>query len=523
MPIYRIPAVGKFGLVQDLSAHELPPSVWTDGLNMRAVDGSMVQFLGHGEVYPSAPILPYHVMQVNVGGTRYWLYAGAAKAYAVTGATGSTVHTNITKQSGGVDVNYAGQPNTWTSTSLSGIPIFNPGNATIAPQSWDLNTADRMTDLANWPANFFCKSLRAYKSQLVALNLTKAGVNLPMTLRWSHPADPGSVPASWDITDPTKDCGETDLAEGGDPIIDGLQLGGTFVIYKEQSVWRMDYTGGAFVNSFTKVLGTSGALNRNCVVEIDGYHVVLTGSDVIVHDGQSARSVLDSQMRRTLFRLLDSTNYTRSFIFKNPFVNEAWICFPQAGSTVPDLALVWNYKDKTCTFRQIPNLQHANFGPVEVGLSAPWSADASPWAADTTTWNGAEFTPDSARVLMASNDQKLFLLDSSAYFDTTQPTSFLERRGLNLGMPERMKTITAIRPRIYGSAGEQVTVKVGGGDDPFAPPTYTATSTFTIGSTITCDVLATSRYPAVRFENNGSAYAWRLDSYDIEFEDGGAF
>ena len=56
-----------------------------------------------------------------------------------------------------------------------------------------------------------------------------------------------------------------DLAEGYDPIVDGLSLRDTFIIYKQASVWRMDYVGGTYVMRFSKVLGTSGAMNRNCV------------------------------------------------------------------------------------------------------------------------------------------------------------------------------------------------------------------------------------------------------------------
>jgi len=479
-----------------------------------------LQFYGHGEVYAGAPIVPYHVMPVNVGSERHWLYAGASKVYDVTSATGSPVHTNLTQQDTGVDLDYAGSPNQWTSTTLSGIPILNPGNLTIAPQQWDLDIGNRLKDLDNWPSSTYCKSLRTYKSQLVALNVTKSGQNYPFMVKWSHPAPPGAVPVTWDETDTTKDAGEVDLAEGGDPVMDGLQLGGTFIVYKEQSVWRMDYTGGPFVEQFTKVLGISGAMNRNCIVEVDGFHFVLTGSDVIVHDGQSARSVLDKQSRRSLFQSIDAQSFGRCFVFKNPFLNEVFVCFPEAGQTVPNKALVWNYKDSTVSFRDIPNLHHANYGPVEVGLSQPWSGDSAPWNSDITAWNSAEFTPDTARVMMASSDQKLFLLDSSTTFDGTIPSAFLERRGLSLGNPDKRKLIKGIRPRIMGNPGETVLVRVGGAEDPYSDPVYGEAMTFTIGSTVSCDCLVDSRYPAVRFES-GNAYQFRLDSFDMEVELGG--
>ena len=67
-------------------------------------------------------------------------------------------------------------------------------------------------------------------------------------------------------TDATKDAGEVDLSDGGDPIVDGLQLRDSFMIYKETSIYRMDYIGGTSIFAFNKVVGTSGALNKNCIM-----------------------------------------------------------------------------------------------------------------------------------------------------------------------------------------------------------------------------------------------------------------
>jgi hypothetical protein len=60
-------------------------------------------------------------------------------------------------------------------------------------------------------------------------------------------------------------------------------------------------------------------------------------------------------------------------------------------------------------------------------------------------------------------------------------------------------------------------VLVGSGDDPYADPTYADAMTFTIGSTISCDCFVTGRYLAIRIES-ATAYQWRLDSFEIEYE-----
>lgn len=598
MPLVKFPNCGRVGIVKDLSQHELPLEAWTDGANVRFLDGYAQQFLGHAPLYGSPSVAPLHVLPVNAGGRRWWLYAGAAKVYGVTAVGDVDQHVNLTRtkteielryapgqpfgalginagtvgiggeafaglQPGALnnaqsthapapnfslsalqpgllpanaptgqtatlvavvavnDDNYSARPNQWTSTVLGGIPILNPGNLVDPPQQWNLDAGARLRTLDNWPAGWFCKSLRTYKSFLVALGNTDDRGSLPLLVKWSAAAEPGAVPATWDGSDRTREAGEADLAEGGDPIIDGLQLRDSFMIYKEQSVWRMDYVGGEYTMRFQKVLGVSGAMNRNCVVELDGWHFVLTGSDVVIHDGQTATQVLDKQARRALFQDMDVDAQDRAFVFKNPFLNEVFICYASVGYSVPNRALVWNYKDKTVAYRDLPSVHHANYGPVASVSGDTWESDNDPWSSDMTLWNGPAFTPDTVRVLMASDGGKLQMLDASASFDGAMPAAFLERRGLSYGTPEQVKMVRSLRPRIRGNPGDTVTIKIGGQDDPFAEPLY-ETMTFTIGVDLKVDCFVTGRYIAI-WIGSGTAYQWRLDSLDLDIVTMGAY
>lgn len=513
---------GAIGVIKDLSQEKLPLNAWTDAGNMRFLDGSARQFLGHGPAYDAPAVEPLHLVPVTVGPDSLWLYAGAQKVYAVSTATGEAVHTNLTRQTAGADANYAGAANAWTSTSLSGIPILN--NGIDLPQQWNLDTGTRLKALDNWPADMRCQVIRAFKVFLIALNITKAGAKLPFLVVWSNPADPGGVPTSWAFDDEASESGKTDLPDGGDQIIDGLALRDSFMIYKEQSVWRMDYTGGAYVFSFRRVLGASGAMNRNCIVELpEGLHFVLAGSDVFVHDGQSATSVLDKSARRALFEDMDVEYNHLSFVFKNPYLNEVFVCYAAIGSTVPNKALVWNYKDRTIGYRDLPNVNHAAYGPVNNSLSDSWASDPDPWDTDFTPWNAPGFVPNLSRVLMATSDKELFLLDASATFNGEVPNAYLERRGLTFDEPERMKRVTSIRPRIAGTPGGTVRVKIGGHmSDPEADPQYLLDAEFVIGQTTVIDCFVEFRFVSVRFET-GTAAQWKLDSYELEVQRGGRF
>lgn len=420
------------------------------------------------------------------------------------------------------DTGYLMAPNEITSTLLSGVPIINPGNLTDPPQRWNLDAGSRFQTLDNWPANTFCKALRAYKSYLIALNVTQGGQHFPYMVKWSAPADPGSVPITWNPKDKTNDAGQYDLAETNGHVIDGMPLRDMFMIYKEDSIWRMTPSGNALIFNFQKVAGTSGALNRNCIVDLDQYHLVLTGNDVILHDGQTVTSILDKQARRALFDDFDVEATGRAFVVKNPFFNEAWVCYASVGSSIPNKALVWNYVDRTVSYRELPSVHHANFGTLDGVLGDSWAADSDPWESDMTMWNGPDAVPNTSRVLMASNDPALYLLDTSATFNGVKPSWHLERVGLALGKDDQRKLIRGIRPRITGNVGETVIVQVGGSEDPYTPPVYDPPMTYTIGQTLACDCFVDARYPAIRF-SSGTAYFSRLDSYDIDVVPSGSW
>ena len=508
MPIVKIGPAGQLGVNKDLSTHDLPVNAWTDVENVRFQSGYAKQALGYKEIYPTIPIVPLHIVPVIVSGSRYVVVAGTGKIYCVNGST----WTDITRASGG---DYTAGVNEWTSTLLSGIPVLN--NGTDAPQFWTLSTGADFAPLTAWPANTTCKSVRAFRNYLIALNVTKAGTNYPYMVKWSDAADAGTVPASWDETDPTTDAGENDVAADGGAVVDGGALRNDFIIYKSNSIWRMSYIGGDLIFSFAPIFQNDGILTKNCWAEIDGAHFVVTGSDIIIHDGQGKVSVANDATRAYFFGDIDADNYGRAFVFKSPYSNEVAVAYPSSGSTYCDKLMVYNTVTKTLSFRSVPNLTHANSGLFEASASQSWDSDTDTWDSDATTWGDIDFTPDSARTVWASADQALYMSDSGYLFDGASPDATLERIGLSFGQPEAVKLVKGIRPRITGETGSTVIVSVGSTTDPAATPTNYVDMTYTIGSTLKCDCLKSGRYIAIKF-STGTAKYWTLESYDVEID-----
>lgn len=518
MPTIRVPNAGSVGLIKDLSQTELPINAWTDAQNIRFLDGSAWQFYGYSQAYNTAEVVPYHILPIVKGTARYWLYLGLTKAYATTITAGAAVHTDLS------GATYGATANSWTSTLLGGIPIIN--NGVDKPLQWDLNLANNFATLSNWDATSgatVCKAMRGYKNFLVALAPTIGGTVYPFMVKWSHPAVPGAVPTTWDKDDAAADAGQADLAQGYDPIVDGLELRDSFIIYKEASVWRTTFGGGQGIFRFEKVLGTTGAMNRNCIVEVDGYHAVFAGYDCIVHDGQSAKSVLDAVARRWLYQNIDVTNAGLCFVMKAPFFNEVLFCFPGVGAAYCNKAIVWNWKENTVSPRDLPPTFCGAAGPVDNGLGSSWAQNTQSWAATIRSWNAGGLTPSLGRAMIGGTGPKLYLLDGTTDFDGALPSAYLERRGLHADVPEQIKLPTLIRPRIKGSQGRTINVKVGVQEDPWDEPTWSAAMPYTIGETRELDVAEidgdqiSGPYLAVRFESD-TAYEWRLDSYDIDVE-----
>jgi len=165
----------------------------------------------------------------------------------------------------------------------------------------------------------------------------------------------------------------------------------------------------------------------------------------------------------------------------------------------------------------LPNLNHANMGMVDNSLNSTFDSDSAPFESDLTLFDGGDFTPSTVRVMMASNDNKLFMLDASSSFDGQLPEAYLERRGLSFGAPDKRKLCRGIRPRIVGSTGYTVKFQIGASDDPYAEPTYGEVMTHTIGTTVANDCFVDGRYLAVKMIT-GTGYQFRLDSYDLDIE-----
>jgi len=514
--------VGSMGLNKDLSRHDLDEKFVTDSNNVRFREGSAELFGGYDEIYATPSAVPYHIQPVFVGTTRYLLYASKQRVYVVNGST----HTSITRQTASVDVLYdADETVLWNGGVLNGIPILN--NYNDVPQMWNpVATTTKLAALTAWDTDLRAKVIRPYKNYLVALFIKDTSTDpdtiYPHRVLWSNAATAGTVPDSWDITDATKDAGETDI-EGEDRIVDGLTMGDNFIIYKKRSTYLMQFIGGQYIMRFQRLFSESGAMSQDCVVDLDGAHVVLGVSDLYIHSGDQVQSLLTGKMRKWLFGDMDSQYYEYSFLVKSIHTNEIWVCYPTVGSSTCDRALVWNYKDSTFAVRDLPSVRAGTNGFVESSLSYGWEAETTTWETVDKAWAVAATIPDEQRLIFASpTNSKIYLAESTQLNDGSYISASMERRGLSLGQPEIRKLIKSVRPRFSSDSVATVQISVGSSDDVYGTYTWTVPQDFVIGTDYKVDLFANGRYFAYRVTSD-AALGWRFEGLDFDIDPAGSW
>src|SRR5687767_14481194 len=124
MPEVDINDIAKIGAVADTPAYMLPPEAWTQALNMRVVDDGLESLPGWEQIFGTPSVVPHFGTSVTTASATFILYTSLTKAYGYDG----TSHTNITRQSAGVDVDYTASDTTqWNGTLLGSVPILNNG------------------------------------------------------------------------------------------------------------------------------------------------------------------------------------------------------------------------------------------------------------------------------------------------------------------------------------------------------------------------------------------------------------
>ncbi len=511
--------IGKYGIISDTPACELPENAWTFLQNVTVRDNVIEKAPGYEKVH-SPSFVPYALFPAPIAGQNYWVYLGTAAAKAFF----STLSADITRVSGP----YTGTEfDLWNGGMFNGFPYFNNGKD--LPQVWgSIDLAQKLVDLPNWPTGTYAKVIRSFKNFMVALNVSEGGVWNPRMLMWSNSAAAGAIPSSWDYTDATLDAGMQVLNEGEDALIDCCQLGDANVVYTETQTWLQSLSGDKLIFNFFKRYNF-GLLTQNCAKSFKGIQFAVTQDDIVTHNGSGDPvSVVDSRMRRWIFSNLTSSVFQISFVMKNDRNREMWFCFPYGGGGLINMAAIWNWRDDTWTLRDLPDIRagcDSLYNPgatndlCDAGSAGSIDTDTDPFG-DTTRTASAEV------IMMAPRSTEGIYRYNFEYTEAgIDYVSLVERTGLSLAGynsdgdlvsdPLVEKLCTAVWPRIEAAAGTQIYVQLGCQENEEAQVSWTTATLFTVGMDEKLDLYKTGRFFAVRFFEIGHV-PWKLKGYALD-------
>ena len=411
------------------------------------------------------------------------------------------------------DISYTGK----TATKFTGIGRGENGTTAA-------------THLDNAPAfvNVYSKSIRAFRSFLVALNINRGGVDYPRLVKWSTEAGLQDIPSSWNETTSTVDAGEYELADTKGDILDGLQLRDTFMIYKEDATYSMSYVGTPFIFSFRQLSPTIGAISKNCVAEFDGGHAIFGKGNFYINDGQRLKPILPQKLKEYVFTTIDGGQIEKCFVAADYGRTEILFCYTSDGALTlePDEAVVWNYITNTFTIREIPDTAHMGYGNVgNPTTSTTWAAASDGWDTITGPWTMSYDLQDKVLLFADPGKTKLYRDRSGNKNDTSDMTSFIERTGITVGsngQPDQttVKRISSIWPKMSINSTNEINVYLGTQMSTQDGVSWGSPVTFNPNTQSKVSVRGTGKLYGVRFESTTDMH-WELDGYTIEVEDAG--
>ena len=492
MAFVPIQNLGQLGVIADLPANEIPENALTAARNVSFRNNNIEPASGYLQIYSifgTGLINGLLGIRTPDALQRRWFTCTPTQIIIHT-ATGTFL--DVTRDNGAfVKVPYTGTNfDKWTNFAFNGFAYFN--NGVDVPQVYvDAVSTLTVQNVDGWNPLWRAKSMRAYKNAIIAMNMTENSVNLPHLLRFSDTASPGARPTQWTALSTNK-AGSTPIAETQGGIIDGEQLGDSFIFYKQDSYYRMTFIGGNDVYRFQKIADSAGLLAPNCVVEYPGGHFCLGNGDVYTHNGGQPTSLLEGRRKEELRALIDSSFIRTAFVTINPQKKECWVCFPVVGSGTPACtrAFTWNWETNAWSDRDLPSSYIGATGQI-----------------DTTVFSSQLINENDESLIIAGLDRKLYLVNAARTNNGTNMSQTVTRQGLHFGDQLTVKTARAFIPNIVGTIGDTFSIELGSQTKLDGPVVYAAPYNFILGTSVQVSAIKTGRYHAYRITYAG-ANAW---------------
>lgn len=534
MAILPIRGLGDVGIITDINPYDLPPNALSQGNNLRFDDGKITRSPAFKSVLNTTAAIPVFCYTYALPGfsDKLGIVNNTGTSYFFDGVTEDDVTPAVfTPTTSDAPFSHCVLANVSYINRSSDVPQF------YLPSSTDY------TKLTNWPATYRCRALRAFKSFLIAINITKAGVENPSMVKWSDITLANAIPTSWDETDPTKSAGENPIQEATSALLDGLPLRDAFILYAKDQVHLMEYTADQQVFRFRKLFDGVGIINTNCVIEVEGRHYVFGKKDIYVHDGVAFQSIIKGKNRKYVYSNIVNDESDKFFVTHNENLTEVMFCYVSGdgeaefnGVTYCNRAAVFNYTNGTWAFRDLPNCTAATL--ISLDYSAITYITVSPETYETIGGSYADLEDSSLKTLHFTSpiDTASGLTASRLYgYDDiydgafSQPITaaatkdaWAERIGIDLDdtgeQIRSYKVIKTIYPQAKALGGtSNISFSFGATEYNDLTPTFSTPVAFVPSTSHKVDVRTGGRYLAWK-ATNSSMFSHEISGFDVDVQ-----
>jgi len=275
----------------------------------------------------------------------------------------------------------------------------------------------------------------------------------------------------------------------------------------------MRLVGGIGVMRVDKVQVNSGLLAKNCVIESKGRHFVVADGDIVLFDGQNLESIADKRVKDTIFNNIDTVSFDNTYVVRDDRHHEIWVCYPSFGQSYSDRAAIWNWEDNTWTYRELTNTRHIAAGVTNFAASPTWdSLTTTTWDSYNTTWKPFSSNP-TIDTLSSAVTSAINIIGDTFDIDGVAMPSKLEKLTMDLGDPDAIKIIKSVTPRITGSVGTVVYIRIGTqmlSDDNV---TWGSEQAYTIGTDREVYFTQKGRFLSIRMRTQAVGDNWKCHGF----------
>jgi hypothetical protein len=501
--LMTIKLAGNAGINYDLPACDLEPDYFTAGSNYVLRNGKIQTFCGSTSMNggPGAANQLAQIMFVQSGSANYFVCLGQKVIKCFDGATWSEIG------SGGYSLMGPNDYLQWNFCKLGSIPIIN--NVQGYPQYWSPQTpSSHVTDLPfsiteTWTQKGYrTKVIRAHKNFLFALGMFEGANDYPNNYRWSTAADNNGIPYTWDPLDLSGIAGTASILGNNGPIVDGMSMRDAFVIYTTDGITVLEPSGDLYIWRARSLSDTVGLMSQNCIANINGNHIFLSRSDIMINDGNSIRSITDKKIKTKLKGLISSVSFDTSFCIVDERTREVWFCVPDANSTYPNLAIIYNWAFDQISVKYLDHPYTAMcYGP------ATFLTTSSSWDLATENWNTKQgiWSSDSASLfsfeIIGIEPAGSALYNQGQNDGTSGLLTNLERTSVVFGDQRNVTTIIRVYPHMHGSS--PIAMQFGSQDYVDGPTRWEPIVNFTPANDRKIDLRTT-----------GKLHCWRITATD---------